>query len=337
MEKRENKIDLLAIGDIVIDAFIKLEDARVHCNINNEDCELCLRFGDKVPYESVTIVPAGGNASNAIVSASRLGLSTVLISNLGDDKNGQDCILKLQKENVDTSFVKKESGKLTNYNYVLWYETERTVLVRHQGFERVWPAEIETMNPPSWVYFSSLGENSLPYHSKVIDYLKKYPEIKLAFQPGTFQMKFGYEKLKEIYERTDAFFCNKEEAERILNVENKDMLELSKGISLLGPKMVFISNGTNGSYFYKDGELYSLPIYPNKTPPVERTGAGDAFSSTVTAAMAIGLPPLEAFAWGPINSTSVVHYVGAQEGLLTREKLEEYLKKAPAEYKPTKI
>jgi hypothetical protein len=34
---------------------------------------------------------------------------------------------------------------------------------------------------------------------------------------------------------------------------------------------------------------------------------------------------------------SVAQKIGAQEGLLTREKLEEYLKNAPAEYKTKKI
>jgi hypothetical protein len=51
----------------------------------------------------------------------------------------------------------------------------------------------------------------------------------------------------------------------------------------------------------------------------------------------LGKTPLEALAWGPINSMSVVQKVGAQEGLLTLEKLEEYLKNAPADYKAKKI
>jgi hypothetical protein len=34
---------------------------------------------------------------------------------------------------------------------------------------------------------------------------------------------------------------------------------------------------------------------------------------------------------------SVVQYIGAQEGLLTQEQLEEYLKKAPENYVPKKI
>jgi len=83
--------------------------------------------------------------------------------------------------------------------------------------------------------------------------------------------------------------------------------------------------------------VWHMPMYPDPKPPVDRTGAGDSFSSTVTSALALGLSLPEALSWGPINSMSVVQYVGAQEGLLSREKLEEYLKNAPEDYKPEKI
>lgn len=101
--------------------------------------------------------------------------------------------------------------------------------------------------------------------------------------------------------------------------------------------MVSVSDGPKGAFFYNEGELWYMPLYPDIAPPLERTGAGDAFSSTFTAGLALGLPPLEAFAWGPINSMSVVQGIGAQQGLLTKEKLLEYLKNAPADYKPKKV
>ncbi|MEK7060044.1 MAG: carbohydrate kinase family protein [Patescibacteria group bacterium] len=346
------KIDFLAIGDIVIDAFIKIKDAHVHCKIDTDSCELCFRFGDKVPYESLTVIPAVGNSPNAAVAAARLGLNTALMTNIGDDQNGRDCLVVLEKEKIDTTFVKIESSKLTNYHYVLWYDVDRTILIKHQNYKRHWldTKEASQLSKPDWIYLSSLGEDSLSFHTEISDYLKRHTDVKLAFQPGTFQMKFGTEALKNIYLRTEVFFCNLEEAEKILNIparnassianaggENKDVLTLSKGLAALGPKIVVISDGPNGAYLYLNGELWHNPIYPDIAPPVERTGAGDAFSSTFTAALALGKSPLEAFSWGPINSMSVVQKIGAQEGLLNREKLEEYLKVAPESYKVNKI
>lgn len=332
-------IDFLAIGDIVTDTFIKIKDAHIHCKIDTEACELCLRFGDKIPYESLHVIQAVGNSPNAAVAASRLGLQVALMTNMGDDQNGKDCLAVLEKEKIDSTFVKIELGKITNCHYVLWYEVDRTILIKHQSYERAWPKtkESEEYNSPAWIYLSSLGEDSLRFHDEIANYLKRHVKVKLAFQPGTFQMKFGTENLKEIYARTEVFFCNLDEAQRILKLETEDALVLSKGIQALGPKIVVISDGPRGAYLYLDGELWHNPIYPDIAPPLERTGAGDAFSATFTAALALGKSPLEAFSWGPINSMSVVQKIGAQAGLLSREKLEEYLKVAPEGYKVTKI
>jgi len=332
-------IDFLAIGDITIDAFIKIKDAHVHCKINTDACELCLRFGDKVPYESLDIIHAVGNGPNAAVAAARLGLNSALMTNIGDDQNGKDCLAVLEKEKIDTTFVKIEKDKPTNYHYVLWYDVDRTILIKHQNYERHWinTKEASERSKPAWVYLSSLGENSLPFHTEISDYLKRHADVKLAFQPGTFQMKFGTENLKDIYARTEIFFCNLEEAQRILKTDEKEVSVLSKGIEKLGPKIVVISDGPKGAYLYLNGELWHNPIYPDIAPPLDRTGAGDAFSSTFTVALALGKSPLEAFSWGPINSMSVIQYVGAQEGLLSREKLEEYLKNAPESYKTKKL
>ncbi len=245
----------------------------------------------------------------------------------------------LEKEKIDTTFVKIEKDTLTNYHYVLWYNVDRTILIKHQSYNREWTdtKESQEYESPAWIYLSSIGEDSLPFHNEISNYLKSHPEVKLAFQPGTFQIKFGAEKLKEIYAQTEIFFCNLQEAQKILEVENEDVLTLSKGIANLGPKIVVISDGPKGAYLYLNGELWHNPIYPDVAPPIDRTGAGDAFSSTFTAALALGKSPLEAFSWGPINSMSVVQYVGAREGLLNRKKLEEYLKTAPENYKVSKI
>jgi ribokinase len=331
MSENKKEIDFLAIGDIVVDEFIKLKDAEEL--INHGTLELCVRFGDKVPYESATLVPAVGNGPNAAVSAARLGLSSAIVTHIGNDKYGEECLESLKSDKVITKYVEKEIGKLTNHHYVLWYDIDRTILIKHTAFDYKFPQ----IPPASWVYLTSLATNTLPYEEEIAKYLKNNPETKLAFQPGTFQIQLGTEKLKDIYQRTEIFFCNVEEAEKILSTENKDVLILSKGIQALGPKMVVISDGPNGAYLYLNDELWHMPIYPDIAPPFERTGAGDAFSSTFTAALALGKTPLEAFAWAPINSMSVVQEIGAQKGLLSKEKLEEYLKSAPADYKATKI
>ena len=289
-----------------------------------------MRFADKIPYESVTVVPAVGNSANAAVSASRLGLSSALVSNVGDDYFGTECIDTLGQEHVAGEFVKINKGFKTNYHYVLWYDADRTILVKHEDY----PYELPDIGSPRWIYLSSVGEHALGLHGDIERYLSTHPDVKLAFQPGTYQMKFGTDELAGIYKRTEAFFCNKEEAQRILKIEEQDIKKLMMMIAALGPRIVAITDGTNGAYAYDGTDAWSIPLYPDPKPPLQRTGAGDAFSSTFTVALALGKTVREALMWGPVNSMSVVQGVGARQGLLTRVQLEEYLAKAPAEYIP---
>ncbi len=292
-----------------------------------------MKFADKIPFEFVEVVTAVGNGPNAAVSAARLGLKSGSITDIGDDQNGKDCLAQLKKNGVSTKFVRKHHGKKTNYHYVLWYEDERTILVKHEIFPRKFDTPSKN---PRFVYLTSLGADSIDYQLEVAAWLEKNPDIRFSFQPGTFQMSAGYEKLLPLYKRADVFFCNVEEAKRILKKEG-EIKELLSAMRAIGPKIVVITDGPKGAYAFDGTDNWFMPPYPDPKPPYERTGAGDAFASTFTVALALGKSVSEALQWGPINSMSVVQEIGAQKGLLTREKLEEFLKNAPAEYRPKKI
>ncbi len=325
--------DFLSIGDTVTDAFIRLKDASVHCKLNKEDCELCMTFGDKIPYENVTVIPAVGNSANAAVSAARLGLKSALVTNLGADMYGKDALKYLKSQKVGTEFIKVNKKLKTNYHYVLWFEDDRTILVKHEKY----PYSLPKLGKQKWIYLSSLGADANAMYPQLKAYLEANQDVKLVFQPGTYQMSGNVLEISYFYKRSEIFFCNKEESQRILKSEDHDIKNLLKNMRSLGPKMIVITDGPKGSYVY-DGETYwQMPIYPDPKPPFERTGAGDAFSSTFTSVIALGRSIEEALMWASINSMSVVQKVGAQAGLLTRKELEEYLKNAPADYKPRKI
>lgn len=334
MEQTKN-IEFLAIGDMVTDAFIELLDAKVSCDVNDANCTISMRFGDKIPYKDVTVMNAVGNSPNAATAAKRLGLRSAIMCHIGDDSVGQDCLVALDREGVSKEFVSVEAGMKTNYHYVLQYGPERTILIKHENYDYRLP---ELAQEPAWIYLSSIAEAALPFHDLLADYLEAHPDVRLAFQPGTFQMKCGTERLARIYARTNAFFCNKEEAQRILNRPDADFPELHAGIRALGPAIVVITDGPKGlTASDANDNGYFLPMYPDPKPPVSRTGAGDATSSTIVAALHLGLPLEQAIMWGPVNSMNVVQHVGAQVGLLDKESIESLLKTAPEDYRATKL
>lgn len=336
-KKKKKQLDFLAIGDVVIDAFIQLQDAETHCDIDDNNCKISMNWGDKIPYKKLTVVAGVGNAPNAAVSAARLGLNSGILTHIGQDRHGQECLDSFKNNKVDTSVVQTQNGKDTNYHFVLSFNAERTILIKHEEFNYDLKSHLQNSPAPRWVYFSSVGEDSMQYHADIASYVKDNPEAKMAFQPGTFQISLGPEKLKDIYQNTELFFCNVQEAQKILKTDQSEVLELLKEMRDLGPNIVCITDGPNGAYAYDGTDAWFHPIYPDPSEPKERTGAGDSFSSTFTSALAYGMSLDQALAWGPINSMNVVQHIGAQEGLLTKEKLEEFLANAPADYKAKKI
>lgn len=317
-----NNLDFIAIGDTVVDDFIRLKDAAVHCKIDNENCELCVRFGDKVPFESSTIVYGVGNGANAAVAAARLGLTSGMITNIGKDRYGDLIVENFAKEKVDATQVLKHDGAPTNYHYVLWYGDERTILVNHFAYAYAFPKDLPE---PKIIYLTSLAAAAEAYHDEIADYLEAHPNIFFVFQPGTFQIKLGAERLKRLYARANLFVVNKEEAQRILGLPDTadDVQPLMEGLHALGPKVVVVSDDTRGAYALENGATIHHPMYRDEKPPIEKTGAGDAFTSTTAVYYATGTPLKEAMLRGMINAAHVVQEIGAQKGLQPRAMLDK--------------
>jgi sugar/nucleoside kinase (ribokinase family) len=334
---KKNKYDVVCIGDVVMDAFITLEDkeARIEWDKAHEHPRISMSFADKIPYKSLTVAPAVGNASNVAVGASRLGLKTAIITAVGGDHYGTEIQNRYHKEGVSCEYVRVNKDKPTNYHFVLNYKAERTILIKHEKFEYYDPRKIDSNT--GWIYFSSIAEHTLPFHKKVAEYLKKHPEIKMGFNPGTFQLRFGADKLREIYKHTYVLFVNREEAQFILHSKNEDIMPLFAGLHKLGPKVVVITDGPGGAYASDGADKYFMPSYPDPRPPISRTGAGDAFSTGFFCGLVYGLSIKDALRWAPIESMHVVQYFGAQTGLLSKPELLSLLKKAPKDYLPKKI
>lgn len=325
--------DVLSIGDIVTDAFIKLIDEEAQVVENEHGKWLAMPFGTKLPFDHAEVVEAVGNAANAAVAFARLGLKSGFVTNVGADDEGRAMIRALGKNKVDIRFVRINPGKKSNYHYVLWYKEERTILIKHEEYKYRWP-HIDEDEIPRWMYFSSISKLAIPYHDKVADWLDGHPDVHLAFQPGTFQMEAGAPRLKRIYQRSSILILNREEAVTVGGGNHEDIHDLFDKLHALGPKVVVITDGPKGAYASDGRQRLQMPLYPDPAAPVDRTGAGDAFASTFVAAAAKGLTLEDALRWAPINSMNVVQKVGAQAGLLKEKELLQLLHHAPHNYRP---
>jgi ribokinase len=174
-------------------------------------------------------------------------------------------------------------------------------------------------------------------HDELADWLEDHPDVHFALQPGTFQMEMGAHRLHKLYKRCAVLVLNREEAVTVGGGNHDDVDDLFDKLHALGPQVVVITDGPKGAYASDGEQRLKMPLYPDPGPPVDRTGAGDAFASTFVAAAARGMSLEEALLWAPINSMNVVQKVGAQAGLLNEHELKHYLRHAPKHYKPTPL
>ncbi len=322
---------ILCVGDIFSDVFIKLLDDEARIDTDPDGSKrLSIPFGSKPPYERADIVTSVGPSPNAAVSCARLGLRVGTMAWLGDDQTGKDSLRYLASERIDTEPMAIQRNMLSNTYYVLRYGADRTILVKNENYDYKWQAPKTT---PDWIYLSLISADSWRLHQDMLDYLDANPDIKFAFQPGTFHFKWGVKKLAKVYARAHIVVMNREEAVDVTGRSYDDLRDLAAGLHELGPKYVVITDGPDGSYASYDGKLIRVPNYPDPGPPVDRTGAGDAFASTIVAALALGEPMESALTWAPINSMNVVQNLGAQAGLLSQKMIKKYIAEAPDDYK----
>lgn len=316
--------DLISIGDCVVDTFIPLDDAEV--DEKGGLRKLILRYGDKIPVgPSLSLV--AGNAANNAVGGSRLGLKTAIYTNVGDkdeEEYDQRIVAKFKLEKIDIRYVVHDKNLPSNHHIVLNFKGERTILIHHQP----WKFNLPDFDRSRWVYLTSMAPSYI--ESNVIDQLIRYVErsgAKLVYQPGTFQIKQGVKKQSRLLSLCELFIVNLEESKILLGFqtsENINIKKLLKGLADLGPKMVIITDGGEGSYGFDGERYYSLGIFKAKL--LEMTGSGDAYATGTMAGLFHKKSLPEAMRWGAANGASVVEHIGPQAGLLTYEKMQERLK-----------
>ncbi len=266
----------------------------------------------------------GGNAVNNVVGASRLNLKTAIYINIGSDGFGKQIKERIKQEGADTRYVVANEGMESNFSTVISFKGERTIFVYHQN----WKYDLPDLDSSKWVYLTSLSPSFADSNiiNQVIQYIER-TRAKLVFNPGTFQIKHGIKKYPRLLAATELFIVNMEEAKIILGYkedEKVDVKKLLNKIADLGPRLVVITDGREGSYGFDGEKYFSLDSFPGKL--VETTGAGDAFATGTLAGLYHGKDLNEAMRWGAVNGASVVEQIGPQAGLLTYPKMQEKLK-----------
>lgn len=318
------KFDLVTIGDASLDVFITPTESETLCRLDNKESLVCFSYGEKIPVKEMEF-SVGGNAANNAVGTTRLGINCAVVLTLGDDEIGGQIVSKLEFEGVDSTYVFKQNHSGSNYSTIINYSGERTIFTYKAPRSYEYPVKFPSS---PWIYLTSMGDSFMPFYNHLINHLRINPQINLAFNPGSRQVRAGKDSLVDILKYTKILYVNRKEAETISGFKNSlgKEKELLNALVELGVKNPIVTDGSKGSFVF-DGEKYlRVGILP--VDAYERTGAGDAFGSGCIAALIQGKSFEEALVWGTVNSASVIGYTGSQRGLLKKGEMLEWIKRA---------
>lgn len=311
----DKTFDVITVGNATVDLFFTIQDTNKHFRVNSETRELCIQQGDKVFIDNAKFL-VGGNAANVAVGLQRLGLNTAIFTEIGQDEFSGKIINGLKKEDVNVSFVIESEHETSPFSVILNYKGERTIFTEDTEKEHDFKFGSCQTN---WIYLTSLGKKWKDAYKNTLEFAKK-TGAKIVFNPGASQIDAGENHVSVVLENTEILIVNKEEAEKIIEKKDTEIEQLLKGLKVHGPKIIVITDGENGAYCIDENEQIFYQESKGEEV-VERTGAGDAFSTGFLAATVSGKDIKQALLWGAKNAASVITKIGSQPGLLRKDEI----------------
>ena len=242
----------------------------------------CFALGGKVEVPS-PVFTIGGGAANASVTFARQGFKTAALAKIGKDQNARDILSDLKKESVMTLPV-FDSKAMTAYSVILLSPGgERTILNYRGASEDLRKNEIDFSRLKSrWAYIVP-GRIRFDVIFSIVRHFKK-EGIKIAMDFSKYYLQMGHKKLKPILNALDVIHVNQEEGAELTGYKYHETKKIFRKFDEWVPGLALMTDGANGAFISDGKMLYQFGTYKEKKL-VDRTGAGDAFTSGFVAGL----------------------------------------------------
>jgi len=308
--------DIISIGSSTRDVFFGADQLKKFKMGEFPTGEaICFGYGSKIEMKKI-VLASGGGGTNAAVTFARQGLKTANIGVVGADINGQEILRELASEGINVDYFLKHDDDYTAYSVILVHaDGERTILSYKGEGQHFDVTKIPFQKLKSkWAFIDSLGG-----HFDVLEGISKWGSdnnIKLATNPGGKELAHGLEKLRPILKNFSIVIMNQEEAAGLTGIDYKKEADMFKFMDEVIDGVFVMTKGPDGVVVSDGKKVYSAGV-PD-SPVVERTGAGDAFSSGFVVEYIQSGDIAKAIQLGTANASSVVAQYGAKAGILKK-------------------
>jgi len=306
--------DIVSIGSATRDVFISADDFK---SIKLSDFStgegLCLPLGSKTEIKKIVFTFGGGGANTAVTFA-RQGLKTACIGVVGIDLNGQEVINELAGEGIEAKYFQKHDDDWTAYSIIMVHDSgERTILSykgegQHFDVNKIAFDELKT----KWLFLDSLGGH-YDLLEKAVNWAVAN-NVKLATNPGGKELDHGLNKLRPLLKNFSIVLMNQEEAAKLTGIDYNNETEIFKFMDDVIGGVFIMTKGHEGVVVSDGKNIYKAGV-PD-SPVIERTGAGDAFSSGFISEYMRSNDISKAIQLATANASSVVTQYGPRAGIL---------------------
>ncbi|MGD9805105.1 MAG: carbohydrate kinase family protein [Hyphomicrobiaceae bacterium] len=344
----------LTVGSATIDTIAIIASDRIErmMMLNADASFLLLQEGSKTEAIEIS-THCGGGAVNAAVSLARLGFDSAAIVKLGQDQRAETVLARLMDERVSPRWAIRDGRAPTGASVLVSSHDRNAAIFTFRGANTL--LEANDLKDDAFavdlVHVASLSNASADQFPRIIEKAKAHGAL-VSANPGPRQLAARAAAFEQCLGSIDVLSINRAEAEVLVPTlvarfgEGGEALEgtdlprlaargfsgggfhmsarnLMNAVLSLGPKVLLITDGGQGAYAARDGEI--VHAAPKMVEVAGTAGAGDAFVSTFAGFTALGASLEKALKAAAINAAAVVGYVDTQTGLLRRAKVEELL------------
>jgi sugar/nucleoside kinase (ribokinase family) len=267
----------------------------------------------------------GGVVANFCVGVARMGVKSGFIGKAGDDPNGREILQNFKNHGMDIGHFSLTKDTKTAAN---------VIIVDSHGSRQIYQDPYMEKN------VLRADEINLDYvtgadvfHTDAVNIEATRKCMKAAKEAGkkvSFDLErhvavYGLDAIKDLIEMTDYLLPNRRGALELTKEE--DIEKAAKKLLDLGPELVSVTLGKEGTLLVTPERVHRTPIYGVKKV-VDTTGAGDCFNATFISCIHKGMTPEEAANFATAAAALSVTKVGAQTMPRWKE-VEEYLASNP--------
>lgn len=280
------------------------------------------RPGETIRGNSFRMGP-GGKGSNQAVAALRAGANVTFVTKLGDDVLGRQALEFYTTEGIDVSHVLIDPDSPTGAALIMVDERtgQNQIVVAGGACTTITEAETKTVLP--LVEKASLFLVQLETNLEPVFTLLRHARtcnVPVVLNPAP-----ASSLDKDILRCVDIITPNESEAESLTGVTVTDEASARKAAQKLhasGVARVVITLGKQGC-FASDGERERLFPIVDCGPAIDSTGAGDAFTGGLVAALARGMDFFDAVLFGSCTSGLAVTRIGTAPAMPYQKEIEK--------------